>query len=127
MDSVSEEVVSQFTAVTGADAETARRLLGESNGDVEAALALHFDVGGGDDDPMGAPPAPAAPTQPGPPRLPANEEEADVVGYILDHARQDEAPADDAPSPWALGGRALGSAPSDDDGGAAAAAASSPR
>ena len=41
-----DENVKAFKELTGSDAATAERMLAASNGDLERALALHFDVAG---------------------------------------------------------------------------------
>ena len=49
-----DENVKAFKELTGSDAATAERMLAASNGDLERALALHFDVAGDEQMPSAA-------------------------------------------------------------------------
>ena len=104
--------VEQFMAVTGADAATAKSMLEAAKGDVDAALALHFDVGPDDEEEASA--VPAAPAEPAaPPALPA-EKPGDLVSGILKNARNDTDKEDDKFAGLSSG-RALGSTSSEEE------------
>jgi len=101
----------QFKQLTGADDATAQSMLAATNGDLERALALHFDAAGDDDEtpPAATPQAADA----APPTLPGSEP-ADLVGSILSHAKQEgDGDKDSSASPWGGAGRALGSSLAD--------------
>ena len=94
--------IAQFIELTGADEATAKSTLEAAKGDMDAALALHFDVGGGGDDDEDAVMAEPAPST-APPALPS-ESTADLVGGILKNARQEgegePAGGSNAGRPW---------------------------
>lgn len=106
---MSGDPVRQFSDLTGADEDTAKQMLAASGGDLDAAIALHFDAAGGGAaaEPMDT--EPAAPNPP--PALPA-ESDDELVGSILSNARQ-EADGDEKATgnanAWSGKGQALGS------------------
>ena len=109
-------MIEQFVELTGADAATAKTMLEASKGDMEQALALHFDAGDGaagaaaeEDVPM----ADEAAASSSAPALPT-ETVASSVGNILSNARQ-EAGSEPAANSFAGKGRALGSASAEAD------------
>ena len=105
--------IAQFIELTGADEATAKSTLEAAKGDMDAALALHFDVGGGGDDDEDAVMAEPAPST-APPALPS-ESTADLVGGILKNARQEgEGEPAGGSNAWAGRGHTLGSAAADD-------------
>lgn len=113
--------VGKFVEITGADEARAKAMLDAAKGDMDAALALHYDVHEGDDDDAPMPAAAAADEEAAAtPALPA-ESTADLVGGILSNARQ-EGEGEPKPNTWsgAGSGRALGSstaaAPAADEG-----------
>ena len=110
------KMIEQFVELTGADAATAKTMLEASKGDMEQALALHFDAGDGaagaaaeEDVPM----ADEAAASSSAPALPT-ETVASSVGNILSNARQ-EAGSEPAANSFAGKGRALGSASAEAD------------
>ena len=103
----------QFSDLTGADEDTAKQMLAASGGDLDAAIALHFDGGGSAEQPMDT--EPAAPTPP--PALPAESDE-ELVGSILSNARQegdDDEKSKDKANAWSGKGQALGSSSAAED------------
>lgn len=79
----SEENIAQFIELTGADEATAKSMLEAAKGDMDQAIALHYEPEGGASE---ASPA-VAPT-PEPPALPT-ESTTDLVGDILKNVRQE--------------------------------------
>lgn len=106
--------IRQFADLTGADDAAATQALAAADGDLDQALAQHFDTGD-----EASPPEPAVK-----PSLPADKPE-ELVGSILSQARQGD--EDEKSKSWGEG-RALGSntAAESDGGGSASAASSAP-
>ena len=88
---MSDSKIDQFVELTGADADTAKSMLEASKGDMDAALALHFEAGNDEDAPMPSAEDTESPPPP-PPELP-KETEKDLVNGILAGARQEGEPA----------------------------------
>jgi hypothetical protein len=107
----------QFSELTGADDATAAAVLAQAQGDLDRALAIHYEEGADED--MKPADQPARPKKPSLPTEQSNEE---IVGTILNQARND---GDDKPKEWGGEGRTLGSTAAADDDAAAAAAADS--
>eukprot|EP00322_Chrysochromulina_rotalis_P018625 CAMPEP_0115848616 /NCGR_PEP_ID=MMETSP0287-20121206/11017_1 /TAXON_ID=412157 /ORGANISM="Chrysochromulina rotalis, Strain UIO044" /LENGTH=391 /DNA_ID=CAMNT_0003302541 /DNA_START=20 /DNA_END=1195 /DNA_ORIENTATION=- len=97
----------KFMDLTGADESTANALISAASGDLERALALHFDTTA-DMENESTPAAGVAATAPAaPPALPAESAES-LVGDILSHARQEEGEDKPSSSTWGGSGRTLG-------------------
>ncbi|EOD28219.1 hypothetical protein EMIHUDRAFT_234983 [Emiliania huxleyi CCMP1516] len=111
---MSDDATHAFMETTGVnDPATAARALAAANGDLDAAVARHFDeeaAAGADDGTEAAEEAAAPPSLPMP--------ESDLVGSILSNARQE---GSEQGSEWSRPGRTLGGADSD-----AASTASAP-
>ena len=127
MSEPSDEAVTQFMAVTGADASVAAAVLKQTGGDVDAALEKHYEVSSDKEDEVmvEAAPAAAAPA----PALPA-ESQTDLVGSILSNARQEGEDGAAQPKSWGSGaGHVLGSSAESaagEEGGAGPSAAAVP-
>jgi hypothetical protein len=114
----------QFMQLTGVqDASVANEMLSAANGDLERAIALHFDAAaaddGGEEEQAAEGEAPGTSDEPAAPSLPGDRS-GDLVGAILGNAKKEEATESSA---FAGAGRTLGASPPPDEPPTAAAAA----
>ena len=84
-----DENVKAFKELTGSDAATAERMLAASNGDLERALALHFDVAGDEQMPSAADEDEEEEEETAPPALPGSGP-TDMVAAILRNAKHED-------------------------------------
>lgn len=110
-----DENVKAFKELTGSDVATAERMLAASNGDLERALALHFDVAGDEQMPS-APDEDEEEEETAPPALPGSGP-TDMVAAILRNAKhEDREDSESSRKPWqgTGSGRTLGASSSED-------------
>lgn len=93
--------IQNFMIITGADQETAGRVMASAQGDMDAAVELYYESV--DEEADGDEPEDAEAAKPGLPK-------SDLVSAILHNARKDPGPSQ--PNPWAGPGRAVSSDPS---------------